>query len=193
MTANFANGAITGAFTNMTATPVTGGAPTAWNSVSVAATISGATLSGTTATTSTPAGPYALGTANGTIKGGFYGPAANELGAVWTLYDGNSAAFGGVAGPKIASDRRLKRDIRELGTAPIGVRLYSFRYRTDPRTFVGVMAQDLRADPRFAGAVEQRPSGILVVDYGRLGLRVAGMDAMQEAGLGAIEAYEAGR
>lgn len=100
LTANFGTGSLTGSFTNMTATPVTGGAATPWNNVSVTGSISGASFTGQTATSSTPSSTYALGAASGTIKGGFYGPAANEVGAVWTLYDGARAAFGGVAGPK---------------------------------------------------------------------------------------------
>ena len=191
LTANFSSGAITGSFTNMQATPVTGGAASPWNSVSASANISGATFSGQTATSSTPSGTYSLGSATGTINGGFYGPAANELGAVWTLYDGSKAAFGGVAGPKQApSDRRLKRDIRALATAANGVRLYSFRYLTDARTFVGVMAQDLLNDPYFATAVEMRPSGLMLVDYSRLGLNIADMEAMRQAGQVAVEVYE---
>ena len=191
LTANFSSGAVTGAFTNMTATPVSGGAAQPWNNVSLTASISGAKFSGQTATSSTPSGTYALGTGTGTINGGFYGPNANEVGAVWTLYDGSKAAFGGVAGPKQApSDRRLKRDIRLRATAENGVRLYSFRYFTDARTFVGVMAQDLLNDPRFASAVETRPSGLMLVDYSRLGLGIADMEAMREAGQVAIKAYE---
>lgn len=191
LTANFSTGAVTGAFTNMTATPVTGGAATPWNNVSLTANISGAKFSGQTATSSTPSGTYALGSATGTINGGFYGPSANEVGAVWTLYDGSKAAFGGVAGPKQApSDRRLKRNIQMLATAENGVRLYSFRYFTDARTFVGVMAQDLLNDPRFASAVKRRASGLMLVDYSHLGLEIADMEAMREAGLVAVKAYE---
>jgi hypothetical protein len=190
LTANFSTGAMTGTFTNMAATSVTGGAPTPWNNVSVAGNISGATFSGQTATSSTPGGALALGSATGTIKGGFYGPAANEAGAVWTLFDGSRAAFGGVAGPRIPSDRRLKRDIRPLATAANGMQLYSFRYFTGARTFVGVMAQDLLNAPRFAAAVDRRPSGLMLVDYSRLGLDVVDVDAMREAGQAAIEAYE---
>jgi hypothetical protein len=191
LTANFATGLINGTFTNMTATPVSGGAATPWNNVSVTANISGAALSGRTAAAPVPSSTYGLGVASGTIAGGFYGPNADEIGAVWTLYDGTKAAIGGVAGPKTPSDRRLKRDIRPLATKANGLRLYSFRYLSDTRRFVGVMAQDLLADPRFAAAVSRRPSGVILVDYARLGLEVADMSAMREAGEAAIAAYEA--
>jgi len=95
-----------------------------------------------------------------------------------------------VFGAKVApSDRRLKRDIEPAGVVA-GVRLYRFRYLGDGRTFVGVMAQDLLADPRHAKAVIRRPSGLLMVDYGMLGLDTPDLGAMQAAGAAAVAAYE---
>jgi hypothetical protein len=88
---NFGTGTITGSLTNMTAN----GAP--WNSVSLAGTISGGQnyFSGTSGVSSAPAGPYSLsGSATGTFAGLFFGPNAQELGAVWTLFDGTNAAAG---------------------------------------------------------------------------------------------------
>jgi len=190
LTANFGSGAITGEFTNMTATPSDGAPAAPWNNVNITASISGTSFGGTTATSSNPGGNYSMGNGKGTIEGGFYGPSANELGAVWTLYDGSKAAIGGVAGPQIPSDRRLKRDIRFLETTANGVRLYRFRYLGGTRSFVGVMAQDLIDDPRFVAAVSRRASGLMVVDYARLGLHVGDADAMREEGQAAIEAWE---
>ena len=177
---------------------------TPWNTVSITATISGITTNTFLGATSTVAGPAAnplsfAANATGKINGGFYGPTANEVGAIWTLYDpgtpanpgAGKAAFGGFAAGKAPSDRRLKRAIRPLERAADGVQLYSFRYFNDERTFVGVMAQDLLADPRFAGAVFARPSGVLLVDYAQLGFDTADMDAMREAGETAVLAYEA--
>jgi hypothetical protein len=89
--ANFGAASITGSLTNMTAD----GTP--WNSVSLLGAISGGQnyFSGTTAVSSTPAGPSSLnGSASGTFAGLFFGPNAQELGAVWTLFDGTSAALG---------------------------------------------------------------------------------------------------
>jgi len=68
-----------------------------WNNISVSGSITpGASeFSGTTAVTSSPANPYTLGSgATGFIDGAFYGPKANELGAVWSLQDGLSTAVG---------------------------------------------------------------------------------------------------
>jgi hypothetical protein len=89
--ANFASGAVTGSLTKMTAN----GAP--WNSVSLAGTIALGQnyFSGTSTVTSTPAGAASLGgSASGTLAGLFFGPNAQELGAVWTLFDGTKAAAG---------------------------------------------------------------------------------------------------
>ena len=98
--ANFGTGNIAGSMTNM---QVGGVAP--WNSVSLVGAISGGVnyFSGTTATASTPAGFWSMnGSATGTFAGMFFGPGAEELGAVWTLQDGSrtaTGAFGAKAGP----------------------------------------------------------------------------------------------
>ncbi len=190
LTANFGTGAITGTLSNITANY--NGANTAWNSVTITGAINAgaSTFNGATSTPSAPATTYSLGAgATGTIRGGFYGPTAQQVAAVWTLSDGTKSALG-VFGAKVApSDRRLKRDIEPAGVVA-GVRLYRFRYLGDGRTFVGVMAQDLLADPRHAKAVIRRPSGLLMVDYGMLGLDTPDLGAMQAAGAAAVAAYE---
>ena len=95
--------------------------------------------------------------------------------------------FGGQAAAP--SDRRLKRDIVALGVVR-GLRLYRFRYLGDARTFTGVMAQDLLADPRYAHAVARRPSGVMIVDYAALGLDLPDFAEMQAAGAAAVAAFE---
>jgi C-lobe and N-lobe beta barrels of Tf-binding protein B len=78
---------------------------TPWNSVALTGTIpAGAnSFSGTTRVTSVPAGGASLATsATGTFSGRFFGPVAQELGAVWTLHDGTATAigsFGAKSGP----------------------------------------------------------------------------------------------
>jgi len=93
---DFASGNVTGAFTQQLEASSSG----PWNDVSVNASIAAGTskFSGTTAVTSAPAGPFALkaGT-TGRIDGGFYGPAAQNIGALWSLTDGTTTAVGGVA------------------------------------------------------------------------------------------------
>ena len=90
---DFASGNVTGAFTQQWA-----GGP--WNDVSVNASIAAGTskFSGTTGVTSAPVGPFTLkASATGHIDGGFYGPAAQNIGALWSLTDGTTTAVGGVA------------------------------------------------------------------------------------------------
>lgn len=55
------------------------------------------------------------------------------------LFGLGSAALGGW----LASDRRLKRDIRRIGETEGGVPLYEFRYRAGGPLQIGVMAQDV--------------------------------------------------
>lgn len=64
------------------------------------------------------------------------------------------------------SDRRLKTDIRRLGTSAEGIPVYAFRYIWGGPLFVGTMAQDLLAiRPE---AVIETASGYYMVDYDKL-------------------------
>jgi len=70
-----------------------------WNDVSVGAAIAAGTnrFGGTTAVTSSPANSFSLKpSAAGSVNGAFFGPAAQQLGAVWTLSDGTISALGSV-------------------------------------------------------------------------------------------------
>jgi hypothetical protein len=94
ISANFGSGSIAGSFNHMSS-----GNSQPWNDVSVAGTIAMGTnkFSGTTAATSSPGTPMSLsGSATGHIDGAFYGPAAQNLGAVWSLSDGTGSAIGTV-------------------------------------------------------------------------------------------------
>lgn len=71
-----------------------------WNDVSLNASIAPGTsrFSGSTAATSAPGTGFSLaGSATGHIDGAFYGPAAQNLGAVWSLSDGTGSAIGVIA------------------------------------------------------------------------------------------------
>jgi C-lobe and N-lobe beta barrels of Tf-binding protein B len=95
---NFAKNALTGNFTNMLLSGgVSGAGPTPWNNISVSASITPGTshFSGTTiANPLTGGGPSA---GAGQINGSFYGPHAEELGAVWSLTNGSTTTIGVVA------------------------------------------------------------------------------------------------
>jgi hypothetical protein len=92
-TANFGTRNVSGNLTNMTADE------SPWNNVAFNSTITGNVFSGTTSVTSVPAGNASLGAnATGTLEGRFFGPTAQEAGAVWTLFDGTNAAIGTLTG-----------------------------------------------------------------------------------------------
>jgi hypothetical protein len=190
VTVNFGTNAVSGSLTNMTVVAPGGNQP--WNDVSLSGALTGATFSGTTAATSAGGGNLSLkASATGTMSGAVFGPAAQNVGAVWTLFDGTSAAAGSLGAKQAPSDRRLKRDVRLEQITAVGLRLYSFRYLADDRRFRGVMAQDLLEDRRFAHAVTANAHGLLAVDYDAIGAVPADFAAMQAAGLAAIAAYEA--
>jgi hypothetical protein len=100
--ANFATGAVTGSLTNMNVG--TGAAATPWNNVSLSGSLSGATISGTTAAATSPSGGFSFGaSATGTFNGALYGPNGQELGAVWSLHDstgGGKSALGLIGATK---------------------------------------------------------------------------------------------
>ncbi|MCL2716034.1 MAG: caspase family protein [Alphaproteobacteria bacterium] len=80
-----------------------------------------------------------------------------------------AAAAASGAASRISSDRRLKRDITEVGTTDPGLPLYRYRYSGDHVYYVGVMAQDVQT--HFPPAVRRGDNGYLEVDYGLLGLK----------------------
>jgi hypothetical protein len=66
----------------------------------------------------------------------------------------------------LASDRRLKTDIKRVGRTDDGLPIYTFRYKSGGPVQMGVMAQDVAAvRPEAVGML---PDGHLGVDYGRL-------------------------
>lgn len=91
---NFATDQITGLFSNMVATN-SANKSSAWNNVSITATLSGVRFNGSTQANSAPNTTYSLqANATGFINGWLYGPQATEIGALWSLYDGTFAATG---------------------------------------------------------------------------------------------------
>jgi hypothetical protein len=65
-----------------------------------------------------------------------------------------------------ASDCRLKRDIKRVGTMANGLPVYEYRYVWGRKRHIGVMAQDvLKAG---IDAVVRHWTGFLMVDYGKL-------------------------
>lgn len=89
LVADFGTATVTGTLTGMTA------ASAPWNDIRFSSSIVGNSFSGNAQVTSAPGGTASLGLGGtGTIQGLFFGPLANEIGAVWTLFDGANAAIG---------------------------------------------------------------------------------------------------
>jgi outer membrane immunogenic protein len=68
------------------------------------------------------------------------------------------------------SDVRLKRDIVLVGRLKDGLGIYRYRYLWSDTVYVGVLAQEVALD--HPDAVVRGPFGYLMVDYGKLGLRM---------------------
>ena len=88
--------------------------------------------------------------------------ANNQSGAMGLLGTGLQAAsmFG-------FSDRRLKKNIRKIGTMHKGkVNVYEFEYRGSDKREIGVMAQEVKKI--YPDAVKRHESGYLMVNYSKL-------------------------
>lgn len=103
ITANFATGTLSGQSTNIMATPMgiypnnQPGTAQAWNALilngSFVNGING--FSGTTGVSNAPGNSYSmLSSASGAFAGRFFGPGAEELAAVWNIFDGRAYASG---------------------------------------------------------------------------------------------------
>jgi len=100
-TADFGARTVAGSLTNMWTGDWNETRHERWNDVAFTSNISGNAFSGSTRVTSAPGGTASLtGSATGTIEGKFFGPSAQEAGAVWTLFDGTRAAIGTLSGKR---------------------------------------------------------------------------------------------
>lgn len=108
-------------------------------------------------------GLASLGTGGGGTLGG---SALSGLGGA--LGSAGAAGWAQLAPLLMMSDRRLKEDIEPIGSLFDDTPLYRFRYKGDPQTRVGVMADEV--DP---SDTVTHPSGYKMVDYGRVVDRAA--------------------
>lgn len=83
---------------------------------------------------------------------------------------GGGGGFRGGGGGGHRSDIRLKTDVALIGRLDNGLGLYRFRYRGNPQTYVGVMAQD--AQMVRPDAVTRGRDGYLRVRYDRIGFEM---------------------
>jgi hypothetical protein len=80
-------------------------------------------------------------------------------------FQGLMSAAGSAAGAAAASDRRVKEDIKQVGTLDNGLPVYTFRYKGGSVTHMGVMAQDVeQVNPDAVTEID----GIKHVYYGAL-------------------------
>lgn len=97
----------------------------------------------------------------------------NQRLGIWQQQQANSNSFwGGVAGVAgslgaawiLASDRRLKRNIKPIDFLPNGLMIYEFTFAADPTTvYSGLMADEVkRVWPEHVG---ENDDGFLTVDY----------------------------
>jgi hypothetical protein len=107
---------------------------------------------------------YPGGEMNGTVRGSAM-PSTNPSADMWnTIFKGAGVGLSALS-MFGASDRRLKEDITPVGALNDGQTVYSYRYKGDPRTQIGLLAQEVeRVHP---DAVTRHPSGYRMVDYRR--------------------------
>ncbi len=91
-----------------------------------------------------------------------------------------------VSGEVPESDIRLKREIQHLTTLDGGMKIYAFKYLWSEEVHVGVMAQDLLANPAWKNAVVTQENGFYAVDYAQLGMRMASWAEWQAYGEKAV-------
>jgi hypothetical protein len=92
LTADFGAGTVNGDFTGMAKFDVLSTVTTAWRDFTTTGTISGNTFSGTAATKD--------GRLSGTHQGGFFGPAAAEIGGTFRMTGSGEQAVGAFVGKK---------------------------------------------------------------------------------------------
>lgn len=110
--------------------------------------------------------------ANTDVAGIYQNDFSNRMGIYNAEMNQQNAMFGGLAGLGGAamrfipwSDRRLKENIKRIGTADNGLPIYSYRYVWGGPVHIGVMADDV--EKVMPEAVHTMPNGFKAVDYER--------------------------
>jgi len=89
ISADFATGAVTGSITGINSYGVGGGSlQGSVNDIGLSGTISGSAFTGTTSVTGAAGSAFDIAGATGGVKGGFFGPTANEVAGVFNLSGG---------------------------------------------------------------------------------------------------------
>jgi hypothetical protein len=87
------------------------------------------------------------------------------------------------------SDKRLKHDIKKVGKLYDGQHIYSYKMHGDPRTHIGLIAQNVeKKHPEAVGLA----AGYKTVDYGKATEKAANRDHFWEGGVAGRRAYAYG-
>ena len=85
------------------------------------------------------------------------------------------------------SERRIKRNIEKLLTLSNGLGLYSFQYKNDPNTYVGLMADELAKSKTFKPFVIHMGEGSYAINYEKLGIHPITYETFEKEGLAALQ------
>jgi len=126
-----------------------------------------ATLLGFTPGIQTPNAPNFGGNVAGTdVAGITQNGFANQMANYQSKMQQQNAAMGGLFGlgqaAILASDRRLKKDIRRIGKTGLGIPIYSYHYKSGGPLQIGVMADEVEKVIPFA---VHEMNGFKAVDY----------------------------
>jgi len=107
------------------------------------------------------------------ISGAFGQQLQSQLAGYNAQTASNNATTGDVASLAMlaylfASDKRLKEDVKQVGKTDAGLPVYTYRFKGDSRTQMGVMAQDVEKEQPTAAFSLGGPSGVKMVNYGAI-------------------------
>jgi Chaperone of endosialidase len=120
------------------------------------------------------------GGSGGFSGGGGGGGGGGSAGGGLTTAGSGLTTGGASTGPTTSSDIRLKHDITLLGHLDNGLGFYRFVYNGGSESYVGVMAQEVRAV--VPDAVVRGEDGYLKVNYNRLGIMFESYDQWVASG-----------
>lgn len=82
-----------------------------------------------------------------------------------SMLSGLGGLMKGAASLYALSDERAKTDKHKIGETDDGLNIYSFKYKGEDKTNIGLMAQEVAK--KKPGAVAKRADGLMMVDYGK--------------------------
>ena len=92
-------------------------------------------------------------------------PPTNRLGGALQLAQSVFSIGSSIATISMASDRRMKENVVEVGVSPQGYKIYEFNYIGGDVRFRGAMAQDVVQKNPMAVGIDQN---YLTVDYSKI-------------------------